>query len=195
MLFEAKIIELLQAGATEFWLTFFRLFTLFGSWLGFVAVLIPFFFKKKSYSYAFFATYGIGVLFNTVLKHIIMRPRPFVLYDTIANFASATGYSMPSGHSNSAAMIAVFVAFYAIKLGKHKSTKICVPIIMTLYVALIALSRMFLGAHYLTDVIVGIIEGVIVATIGLIVYNWLVKRQRTGKADGKTNKTESGNKE
>lgn len=194
MQFEAKIIELLQAGATEFWLYFFRIITIFGSWLGFVLILMFFFFKKKEYSYAFAISYGIGVLLNTVLKHIIMRPRPFVVYETIANFGAATGYSMPSGHANSAAMIAVFVAYFAIKYAKNKPTKICVPIIMALYVALIVLSRMFLGAHYLTDVIVGIIEGVIVATIGLIVYNWLLKKHKIGSRNGKTDKTEGGDK-
>lgn len=189
MLFEAKIIEVLQAGASEFWLYFFRIITIFGSWLGFALALLFIFFKNKKLSYAFFSTYAVGVLLNTVLKHIIMRPRPFVAYETIMNLAGATSYSMPSGHANSSAIIAVFIAFFAIKFCKTRPTKICVPIIMALYVALICLSRMFLGAHYLTDVIVGVIEGIIVATIGLIVYNCYNRKHRTGKYNGKTDKT------
>jgi len=47
MLFEAKIIEVLQAGTSEFWLYFFRIITIFGSWLGFALALLFIFFKNK----------------------------------------------------------------------------------------------------------------------------------------------------
>lgn len=186
MLFEAKIIEFLQAGANGFWLYFFRTFTLFGSWLGFTIALMFIFYKKKKLSYAFALTYAVGVLFNMMLKHIIMRPRPFESFTQILNYAGADGFSIPSGHANSCAMIAVFICFWAIKYSKHKATKICVPIIMALYVALICLSRMFLGAHYLTDVIAGFCEGTIIAIIGIIIF---LHTQKKGRKNGETSKT------
>ncbi len=190
MKFEANIIEFLQAGSNDFWLYFFKIVTLFGSWLGFALALLLIYFKKKSFSYAFFVTFGCGVGINFVFKNIIMRPRPFVTWDTIMNLGGSSGYSMPSGHSCSAMIIAVFIGYMAIKYGKSKWTKVCVPIIMTLYFALIALSRIFLGVHYLTDVIAGGCEGLIVAIIGILLYNLVMKKRKT---NGKTNQTESDN--
>ncbi len=190
MKFEANIIEFLQAGSNDFWLYFFKIVTLFGSWLGFALALLVVYFKKKSFSYAFFVTFGCGVAINYVLKNIIMRPRPFVTWDSIMNLGGASGFSMPSGHSCSAMIIAVFISYLAIRYAKNRWTKVCLPIIMTLYFALIALSRIFLGAHYLTDVIAGGCEGLIVAIIGILLYNLVMKKRN---ANGKANKTESNN--
>ncbi len=190
MKFEADIIEFLQAGSNDFWLYFFKIVTLFGSWLGFALALLIVYFKKKSFSYAFFLTFGCGVGLNFILKNIIMRPRPFVTWEGIMNLGGVAGYSMPSGHSCSAMIIAVFISYLAIKYAKNRWTKVCVPIIMTLYFALIALSRIFLGAHYLTDVIAGGCEGLIVAIIGILLYNLVMKKR---KINGKANKIESDN--
>lgn len=176
MKFEADIIMFLQAGINDFWLYFFRIVTLLGSWLGFAIALMIVFYRKKSLSYAFAGTYAFGVLFNKALKHIIIRPRPYVAWDKILDLGGSTGFSMPSGHANSAAIIAVFISYMAIKYGKHKATKICVPIIMFLYLGLTCFSRMILGQHYLTDVIAGSIEGIIIAFIGILVYNLVMKR-------------------
>lgn len=188
MKFEADIIMFLQAGMNDFWLYFFRVITLFGSWLGFVIALIIVFYKKKSLSYAFAGTYAVGVLVNKVLKHVIIRPRPYVAYEAILDLGGSTGYSMPSGHACSSAIIAVMVAYMAIKYGKTKATKICVPIIMTLYVALICFSRLILGQHYLTDVIAGTIEGVIFAVIGILIYNFILKKKGNKSTNGKSTK-------
>ena len=43
---EIEIIYALQ-GAGEGWITFFKIFTLFGSWLGFAVALMPLFFKDR----------------------------------------------------------------------------------------------------------------------------------------------------
>ncbi len=193
MTFEANLILFLQSGMSEFWIYFFRIVTLFGSWLGFALALIPIYFKKKSLSYGFVCTYGAGVGLNTILKACIGRPRPYVSYPDILNLGGSTGFSLPSGHTNSAVMIAIFLSYTAIKYGKNRWTKICVPIIMGLYLMLIALSRLALGQHYLTDVIAGGVEGVVIATVGIIIFNLIVKRLNNGKKRNE-GKAESGSK-
>ncbi len=188
MKFEAEIILALQSILNDFWLYFFRIVTLFGSLFGFVAVLMFIFAKHKRLSYCFALTYAFGVLFNKAIKHIIMRPRPFVIYESILNLDGALGFSMPSGHSCSAALIAVFLCYYVIKFGKHRWSKICVPIFAAIYLLLIMLSRIALGAHYLTDVIAGMSEGILIAILGIIIYNLLRKKY------GKTNDVKNSNK-
>lgn len=174
MKFEADIILLLQS-AGEGWIIFFRIFTLLGTWLGFVLALMPLFFHKKNLSYAFFATFLGGAAINFGLKHIITRPRPYVAWDAILDLGGSTGYSMPSGHAVSATIIAIFLSYLAIRYAKKKSTKICVPCIMVLYWATVLLSRMVLGQHYLTDVIAGTGVGIVIAVIGLVTYHFIMK--------------------
>ena len=177
MKFEANIIIFLQSvPGSEHWLTFFKFVTLFGSWLGIAIAFLILFLKKKSLGVAYGLTTAIGVGFNSILKVLIKRPRPFETWQSILNLGGSTGASMPSGHTNSATLLAVFISYMAIKYGKNRATKVCVPIIMALFVALVGLSRIYLGQHYLTDVIAGAVEGFIIAVVGIVLYNFILKR-------------------
>lgn len=183
MKFEVDIILFLQSGINEQVATVFRIITLFGSWLGLAFALIFLFFKRKSLSYALVLTFFVGGGLNRILKKIIQRPRPFDAFGAILNLDGGDGFSMPSGHACASVILATFIGYWAIKYGKTKATKILVPIICALYAILVCLSRLMLGQHYLTDLIAGSIEGVIVALFGIIVYNFIIKRMTHGKAN------------
>lgn len=170
MEFEAKIIMFLQSGASEGWTAFFNAFSLIGSWVGFLIALLFLFFISKKYIFNFLVTYGLGVGFNYVLKSIIARKRPYLTYDSISALTEALGQGFPSGHAVSATIIAVFVCFMVFKLSKTKFTKIATAITMLIYVGIVCVSRMYLGVHYLTDVIAGVAVGGIVSLIGLKVF-------------------------
>ena len=111
---EIEIIYALQ-GAGEGWITFFRIFTLLGSWLGFAVALMPLFFKDRKLSFAYVATFVFSVLFNLALKAIIARPRPFDSFEDVINYAGADGYSMPSSHAMCGAIIATFLIYFLLK--------------------------------------------------------------------------------
>ncbi len=178
MKFEADIIEFLQANASVGFIKLFQFITLFGSLLGAFIVFFILFFTKRNLSYAFLATYIVAVVFNKVLKAIIMRDRPFETYDTIANYDDVSGYSMPSGHSQSAGVLATFIFYLILTVSTKKSTKILGFISCLLYVVLIAFSRMVLGAHYLSDTIVGIMVGILFAIFGILIYNKVIKKKK-----------------
>lgn len=176
MKFEAEIIRWLQSGMNEGWLTLFKIITLFGSWLGFAVALAFIFYRKKSLSYAFAITFLFGTLFNLAIKHIFCRSRPFDKYSFIQNLANESGFSMPSSHATLAAIIAVFFIYCIVKMAISKHLKATLITFVVLFSMLVCLSRMVLGAHYLTDLIAGVCEGVILAVIGIIVYNVIMKK-------------------
>lgn len=144
----------------------FKFITLLGE-LGFIWVatgVIMFFFKKtrKCSIYIFVALFGSLVINDLILKHIISRPRPFTVNTDLAVFIESIGldlptsFSFPSGHSFSSFACATMIF---ITLRK----KWCFVYILAF---LIALSRVFIGVHYLTDILAGMILGTLTA-IGL----------------------------
>ena len=101
---------------------------------------------------AFSASLAIGtsvVLFIT-LKNLIGRPRPFESWDALTcMMAPPDKFSFPSGHT-----LTAFAVWGTFLIGY--------PVISHFYLvaaALIGLSRIFLGLHYPTDVLVGAILG------------------------------------
>ena len=129
------------------------------------AVLLYWCFDKK-FAYKFINVYLLGVSVNEGLKNIIRRPRPFAGYpDHIRSIGERTpGFSMPSGHSQSLANISA-------QLSKQYRSKRAGDVLLPLGVYLtiaVMFSRMFLGQHYLSDVLVGCAVGV--ASVFLFSY-------------------------
>ena len=89
---------------------------------------------------------------NQILKHIICRPRPNHLRLIVEN-----GYSFPSGHSSSS-----FAVGYTMLRKGNK--KIGIPAIIL--AILIALSRLYVAVHFPSDVVTGIIIGIIFSYVG-----------------------------
>lgn len=171
MKYEADIINFLQCNASTGWITFFQIITLFGSYLGFLISFIIIFIKNKKLGVFFAFTFAIGSILNHLIKHIICRDRPFITYDFIENYGNEDGYSFPSGHSVCGGMFATFLIYHLFMQTKDKWSRSFGVISLVLFSCLIGFSRLILGAHYLTDVIAGIILGIIFAIIGIWLYN------------------------
>lgn len=93
---------------------------------------------------------GLSDWLGGQLKHLIGRSRPCQVLDQVHQLVGCGGsLSMPSNHAlNSSTAVAFFITLYP-SLGW-----VLAPVLM-----LIGLSRVYLGAHYLTDVLVGIVLG------------------------------------
>ncbi len=176
MLFEAKLIEFLQSNASLGWITFFEYFTALAGFVGLIVFGLIIFIKDKKLAIWFILTFIFTVLLNLLLKQIIARPRPFESYNFIMNLGNEDGFSMPSSHSAIAGVIAVFICYLSYKNSSSTAVKTLTTVCMTLYAGMIALSRMMLGVHYLTDVLVGLLVGVVIAILSLRVYNKLIKK-------------------
>ncbi|MCX7954656.1 MAG: phosphatase PAP2 family protein [Bacteroidales bacterium] len=110
---------------------------------------------------------GSGSVFLTTqgLKFIIKRERPYVQYNFIEKVGNDYGFSMPSGHTSQAFFLAFNVSFY--------SSKWYIITPSVLWASLIAYSRMHLGVHFPSDVLVGII---LASAISVVTHSYFNNR-------------------
>jgi undecaprenyl-diphosphatase len=101
------------------------------------------------------ATAG-GMLLNGLLKAGFDRPRPQV-FEWAQHTVSS---SFPSGHAMSAATVYMTVAYLAARLQRRRLSRILTLLAATIVVVLIAVSRLYLGVHYPSDVAAGITIGI-----------------------------------
>ena len=103
-------------------------------------------------------TGALGVALYKFLKRVFVRERPFITHSTIdLAMAPLDRYSFPSGHTLHAVSVAWQATAHFPELGW-----VLVPL-----AALIASSRVVLGLHYPTDVLVGAAIGASLAQLGL----------------------------
>lgn len=100
------------------------------------------------------AALGASLLIE-ILKMVLRVPRP----DEINRLVHATGYSFPSGHTLSAASIYLTIAILVARDFKNSSKKIAIGGIFIILILAVALSRVYLGVHYMSDVLGGILIG------------------------------------
>jgi undecaprenyl-diphosphatase len=97
-----------------------------------------------------------GMLLNWLLKLVFRRPRP-----TVSDYVHALqSYGFPSGHTMAATLFYGLVASYAVARAQTWRRRIFVPCVAVGCVWLVAFSRLYLGAHYLSDVLAAMAEGV-----------------------------------
>lgn len=158
MNFELDLLHWFQDIRNTFLNGFFTFFTLFGEEVILIVILgfIYWSYDKKIGERMGFTIF-ISLALNSLIKIAVHRPRPFMTDPTIEPLRTATagGYSFPSGHTQSAATL-FFSLYYFIK----KRWLLIVAIVIT---TLVALSRMYLGVHYLSDVVVGAGFGLLIA--------------------------------
>lgn len=137
-----------------------------------IFIIISLLAKDKSVSIHIFINTAIAFLLNFALKHIFQRERPidFFLIDE-------SGYSFPSAHSM------IGVAFYGTMLYctrkyiYNKKVSIPVSILVWLVMVLTPISRVYLGVHNFTDVIIGAYIGAIIVRVSIFVINKIEKKE------------------
>lgn len=112
-------------------------------------LLLGYFYYKKQRFNALIILFGVGgaAVANTILKLIFHRDRPAFWHSLITE----TGYSFPSGHAmmSSALVLSLIVILW------NTRWRIASIIIGSFIIAMIGISRLYMGVHYPTDIIAG----------------------------------------
>ena len=141
----------LPAGLTRF----FKTITILGNTpvqaiIAIVAVIWLYLRQYKSEAIFVGASGLLASILIVSLKYIYQRQRP-----SITHLVHASGYSFPSGHSLGTFMILGAIAIVLAQRLEKKESKIAVYAITGLLIFLVGLSRIYVGVHYLTDVLAG----------------------------------------
>ncbi len=109
---------------------------------------------------------------STLTKVVVGRARP----PAVVQLVSETDFSFPSGHVTGTTALAG--ALLVVFLGGRPEVprRLAAAVLSTVVVALVAVTRLYLGVHWLTDVIGGVLLGVTVVLIGAVVAPHLPHR-------------------
>ncbi len=169
---EAFLLYLQNNVRTDVFDQIMRFFSFLGNagwfWILICIVLVIY---KPTRSIGIIASVSLAVsagICNGLLKTIINRTRPYDAIEGLELIAKMPhDSSFPSGHSNASFAVAGAVTWC---LSKNRKW---IGVILILVASVIAFSRLYVGAHYPTDVIAGIILG---TSTSLLIYLLLRKR-------------------
>ncbi len=124
------------------------------------------------------ATIGLASLGNELVKVLVERARP----DLLKPIVTEHGYSFPSGHSG-LSMVGYGIATVLVAHSMApRSIKLVTGLAAGCLVVLVGISRVYLGAHYPTDVAAGWLAGGAI----VLLFVWLspVSRERAAAPAG-----------
>lgn len=120
----------------------------------------------------YFTINMIGISTMTkLLKVTISRERPEILaeYD-------GTGFSFPSGHTTGSVVFYGFLIYVIVVSPLKKVWKWLINVVLGLLILLVGLSRVYLGVHFLSDVLGGFLFGltwllICIAALEITIWN------------------------
>ena len=136
---------------------------------------------KRTALYCAASAIGIHYL-NALLKDLACRPRP----DEALRLVVVTGWSFPSGHAMNAVALLGLLAWFVWQSDRPRRTRMALCTVLGAVAALVCISRVYLGVHYLSDVLAGACAAgawlVLFTRLILVVERMLARRR--GKDDG-----------
>ena len=110
--------------------------------------------------YTALMAYALELPLYVMLKKMFKRPRPCdFLINLTAHVTPSDKFSLPSGHTAAAWLMASIVAYYYPSF----------TLLAYCWAALIGLSRVLLGVHYPSDVVAGTFLGITIASLSLAI--------------------------
>ncbi len=131
-----------------------------------VCLLLMAVYRTKHYSIPIAVNLMVSVTLNHSIKNVFLRERPPLIFHAVTE----TGFSFPSGHAMAAGAFYGFLIYMVAQSDMPKRRKHWLIALITVLIGLIALSRVYLGVHYLTDVTAGLA----VSTAYLLLYSAVV---------------------
>lgn len=132
-----------------------------GVWI-IAAVIMMCFRKTRASGVMMVCAVLAGFLIGEIgLKNLVCRPRPFTVNtDIVLSISVPSGYSFPSGHSCS--------SFAAATVLIVRDRRFGIPALITAF--LIAFSRLYNYVHFPSDVLCGVLLGIICAVAVIVIF-------------------------
>ena len=113
------------------------------------------------------------MLLNVGVKNLVQRARPH-FDDPVLTL---TTYSFPSGHTAGATVFYGFLAAFLLSHPRAQPWRGWILAVAVAMIVLVGVSRIYLGVHYLTDVVAALVEGVLWLAICLAGVRALWRRR------------------
>lgn len=141
-----------------------------------LTIILILFIKNKKIGISIVSNLAIITVLNQILKRILQRPRP-----TEFRIIEETGYSFPSGHSMVSMAFYGYLIYLSYKYIKNKYIKWGLTVLLGLLIGIIGVSRIYLGAHYTSDVIGGFLISIAYLIIYIMAVNKFIMKENEGK--------------
>lgn len=162
--------KLLTFMHTDILNTSFKFISFLGSVYFYIGLLIIVFIFFRKYFKSISISLASAYLINMLFKLIINRDRPVTYIDK-----PPFDPSFPSGHTV-CSVVLYGVIIYLLSGIKNKSVKIILRTTLILLIVLIGISRICLGVHFITDVIVGYVLGIIILVMFIRYYKLMINK-------------------
>lgn len=144
------VFESLRFFASDQLTEIFKIITNLGSFWGILIVIFLVFLVNRKVSYICLGASIIQTSLNRVIKAIVRRPRP-----NVDVFIRESNFSFPSGHAMAITCLYGLLIYYLYK-SEIRYRKLLI-VICVLIIVLVSLSRVYLGVHYFSGIIGGIL--------------------------------------
>ena len=120
-------------------------------------------------------TIGLAALLSTAAKEALARARPEALHALLFE----RGFSFPSGHALLSTTAYGILALLVVRSSLARGVRVAIVAVLAVVIALVGVSRVYLGVHHPTDVIAGWAAGVLAVTV----FGVLSRRRRAQPAE------------
>lgn len=167
--FDDGVYNLVTRNTNSFLDNMYKVFTFLASTLFVVSscVALLVFMKNKKIAGTIFGSVAISTIVNIVIKSIFRIPRP-----EVRRLVEEKSFSFPSGHTMAAVTLYGILIFFVMRSKLQKNVKLAISIVLGLLPICVAVSRIYLGAHFASDVI----GAAITSTALLLVETYFISK-------------------
>ena len=166
--FDTFVYELVISTRCDFLDKFFKFITDLGDKSFIIGLVVGVVLVLRNTVGYLYATLAVDtVITNFIFKQLIRRDRPDVL-----KLIKQGGFSFPSGHSMISMSMYGMLIYLCYKKIKNKYIKWIICSLLGILILSIGLSRVYLGVHYISDVL----GGFILSFIMVVLYTELINK-------------------